>query len=153
MTRAKYKPKTVAVAADHAGFELKEIVKEFLIATGHEVIDCGTNRPERIDYPEVAVPAAQLVCGGAADAGVLVCGSGNGVAIAANKVFGVRAVNAHDVEEAATARRHNNINVVTLAGLKLSADQAKRIVTAFLETEFEGGRHARRIKQVKEVER
>jgi ribose 5-phosphate isomerase B len=149
----KYEQKTIAVAADHAGFDLKERVKEYLQELGHEVIDCGTNKPTRMDYPEVAIPAAQLVAGKEADAGVLFCGSGNGVAIAANKVYGVRAINAHDADEAAMARRHNKVNVISLSGDRLSISRAKPIVAAFLSTEFDGGRHARRIRKIKEVER
>jgi ribose 5-phosphate isomerase B len=105
-----------------------------------------------VDYPQYAAPAARLVADGEADKGVLVCGSGNGVAIVANKVPGIRAVNAHDRDEAEMARRHNDANVVTLSGARLSADAADAIVATFLSTDFDGGRHARRVDQITAIE-
>ena len=135
----------IAIASDHAGFELKEHVKAQLTASGHDVVDVGPQSDESTDYPRYARPAAQLVAEGDADRGVLVCGSGVGVAIVANKVPGVRAVNAHDAEEAALARAHNDVNVVTLSGRSIDGEGADAIVEAFLEGEFEGGRHARRV--------
>ena len=108
----------------------------------------GTNSPESVDYPSFAAQAARLVATGEADRAVLACGSGNGVMIVANKVHGIRAVNAHDPAEAEMARRHNDINVVTLAGTRLAPVEADAIVEAFLDTAFEGGRHARRIGQI-----
>ena len=142
----------IAMASDHAGFELKESVKSWLEAEGHEVEDVGTFSEESTDYPPFAASAARLVAGGSADRGVLVCGSGNGVAITANKVAGVRAVNAHDVSEAEMARRHNDANVVTLAGRRLDPEVAERIVERFLGTDFEGGRHERRVDEITEIE-
>jgi ribose 5-phosphate isomerase B len=135
----------IVVASDHAGFELKEHVKELLTADGHEVVDVGPETDESTDYPTYARPAARLVADGDAARGVLVCGSGVGVSIVANKVPGVRAVNAHDAEEAQLARQHNDANVVTLSGRRLQGDQADAIVRAFISGEFEGGRHARRV--------
>ncbi len=135
----------IAVASDHAGFELKQHVKELLTADGHEVVDLGPETDESTDYPRFARPAAQLVASGDAERGVLVCGSGVGVSIVANKVPGIRAVNAHDAEEAQLARAHNDANVVTLSGRRLAGDQADEIVRAFISGEFEGGRHARRV--------
>ncbi len=143
----------IALGSDHAGFHLKEHVKETLTAAGHEVIDVGTDSPESVDYPSFAEAAAEMVADGRAERGVLACGSGNGVAIVANKVHGIRAVNAHDVPEAEMARRHNDINVVTLSGARLNPDDADKIVGAFLATGFEGGRHARRTGQIAEFER
>ncbi len=140
----------IAIASDHAGFELKEHVKAQLNDAGHEVVDVGPVSDESTDYPRYARPAAQLVAGGEADRGVLVCGSGVGVSIVANKVAGVRAVNAHDPEEAQLARAHNDANVVTLSGRRLDAAQADAIVQAFLAAEFEGGRHARRVALIEE---
>ena len=140
----------IAVGSDHAGFHLKEHVKEPLAAAGHEVIDVGTDSPESVDYPGFAAHAARLVAAGTADRGVLACGSGNGVAIVANKVHGIRAVNAHDVAESEMARRHNDINVVTLSGARLRPEQADAIVAAFLATGFEGGRHARRVGEIEQ---
>ena len=140
------------MASDHAGFELKQAVKARLEAQGHQITDVGTHSAESTDYPPYAAKAAELVAGGDSQRGVLVCGSGNGVAIVANKLTGVRAVNAHDAEEAEMCRRHNDANVVTLSGQRLGEEQAAPIVEAFLGTEFEGGRHERRVNEITEVE-
>ena len=140
----------IAIASDHAGFELKEHVKARLQSAGHDVVDVGPANDESTDYPRYARPAARLVAEGDAERGVLVCGSGVGVAIVANKVPGVRAVNAHDAEEAQLSRAHNDANVVTLSGRRLDGEQADEIVRAFLEAEFEGGRHARRVALIEE---
>ncbi len=141
------------MGSDHAGFELKQAVKRKLEAEGHEVKDVGTDSAESTDYPPYAAKAAELVAGGEAERGVLVCGSGNGVAIVANKINGIRAVNAHDVDEAEMSRRHNNANVVTLSGQRLSPEEASPIVDKFLATDFDGGRHERRVGEIAEVER
>jgi ribose 5-phosphate isomerase B len=141
------------MGSDHAGFELKEAVKSQLEAEGHEVADVGTHSPESTDYPPFAAKAAELVASGEAEKGVIVCGSGVGVSIVANKVDGIRAVNAHDPDEAEMSRRHNDANVVTLSGARLAPDQAKPIVETFLSTDFDGGRHARRVGEIGEVER
>ena len=143
----------IAVGSDHAGFALKERVRATLAAAGHVVVDVGTHSSESVDYPGFAADAARLVAAGEADRAVLACGSGNGVAIVANKVAGIRAVNAHDAQEAEMARRHNDINVVTLSGAALAPDEANAIVAAFLDTAAEGGRHARRVGQIGDVER
>src|SRR3954454_22148889 len=142
----------IAMASDHAGFHLKEHVKGTLMAAGHDVVDVGTVSSDSVDYPGFAQEAAQLVAGGEVDVGVLACGSGVGVSIVANKVSGVRAVNAHDPSEAEMSRRHNNANVVTLSGARLGPHQADLIVATFLRTEFEGGRHARRVGQIAALE-
>ena len=143
----------IAVGSDHAGFELKQRVVPLLRDAGHEVVDVGTDSAESVDYPQFAEQAARLVAGGEAERGVLVCGSGVGVSIAANKVDGVRAVNAHDVEEAELSRRHNDANVLTLAGRRLEERTAAEIVERFLATDFEGGRHERRVAQIADIER
>jgi ribose 5-phosphate isomerase B len=142
----------IAVGSDHAGFHLKEHVKAALLAHGHEVVDVGTTSSGSVDYPRFAADAARLVADGDADRAVLACGSGVGVSIVANKVAGVRAVNAHDPSEAEMSRRHNDANVVTLSGARLAPGAADAIVRAFLRTEFEGGRHARRVGQIAEIE-
>jgi len=142
----------IALASDHAGFPLKDHLAASLAAAGHEVLDLGTDSAESVDYPQYAEPAARAVANGDAERGVLVCGSGNGVAIVANKVAGVRAVNAHDADEAEMARRHNDANVVTLSGARLAPDQADAIVETFLATGFDGGRHARRVDQIAALE-
>jgi ribose 5-phosphate isomerase B len=142
----------IAIGSDHAGFHLKEHVKAALADLGHDVVDVGTDSPGSVDYPGYAADAARLVAGGDVDRGVIACGSGVGVAIVANKVSGVRAVNAHDAAEAEMARRHNDANVVTLSGTRLGPRDADAIVVAFLRTEFEGGRHARRVGQITALE-
>jgi ribose 5-phosphate isomerase B len=142
----------IALASDHAGVTLKDHLVASLAAAGHDVIDVGTDSVESVDYPRYAAPAARMVADGDADRGVLVCGSGNGVAIVANKVPGIRAVNAHDADEAEMCRRHNDANVLTLSGTRLSADQADVIVHTFLTTDFDGGRHARRVDQIAAIE-
>lgn len=143
----------IAMGSDHAGFELKEAVKAQLEDAGHEVEDVGTNSSESTDYPPFAAKAAELVASGEAEKGVIVCGSGVGVSIVANKVDGIRAVNAHDAAEAEMSRRHNDANVVTLSGARLGPEDAKPIVETFLATDFDGGRHARRVGEIAEVER
>ena len=138
----------IAIGSDHAGFELKEAVAPLAAGGGHELVDVGTDSPESVDYPDSRPRAAQLVGDGEADRAVIVCGSGVGVSIVANKVDGVRAVNAHDAEEAEMSRRHNDANVLTLAGRRLGAERAGPIVETFLATDFEGGRHARRVDKI-----
>jgi ribose 5-phosphate isomerase B len=142
----------IALASDHAGFELKDHLVTALAAAGHDVVDLGTEGSASVDYPHYASAAARMVADGEADRGVLVCGSGNGVAIVANKVAGIRAVNAHDADEAEMARRHNDANVVTLSGARLDPDSADAIVATFLQTDFDGGRHARRVDQITAIE-
>jgi len=142
----------IAVGSDHAGFHLKQHVATTLQEAGYEVVDVGTSSPDSVDYPEYAQQAADLVASGKADRGVIACGSGVGVAIVANKVQGIRAVNAHDPQEAEMSRRHNDANIVTLSGARLAPDQADAIVHTFLGTEFEGGRHARRVGQIDTIE-
>ena len=143
----------IAVGSDHAGFELKQKVAPLLERLGHEIVDVGTDSDDSTDYPIYAAEAARLVSEGAADRAVLVCGSGVGVSIVANKVDGVRAVNAHSADEAEMSRRHNDANVLALAGRQLGEDDAEAIVERFLATDFEGGRHQRRVDQIAAVER
>jgi ribose 5-phosphate isomerase B len=143
----------IAVASDHAGYGLKEQVVPMLAGAGHHVVDLGTYSPESVDYPVYAARVARAVTDGRAERGVVICGSGVGVAIAANKVERVRAVNAHDPEEAEMSRRHNDANVLALAGRRLGAEQASPIVERFLDTAFEGGRHQRRVGLIAEIER
>lgn len=143
----------IAIGSDHAGYDLKRAVAPLLREGGHELVDVGTDSEESVDYPDYASRAAQMVADGAADRAVIVCGSGVGVSIVANKVAGIRAVNAHDADEAEMSRRHNDANVVTLAGRRLPADDAASIVERFLDTEFEGGRHERRVEKIAAIER
>ena len=143
----------IAVGSDHAGYELKRELAPTLEAGGHEVVDVGTDSEESSDYPIYAAAAARLVAEGYADRAVLVCGSGVGVSIVANKVDGVRAVNAHDPDEAEMSRRHNDANVLTLSGQRLSAADADPIIERFLGTDFDGGRHARRVSKIAAIVR
>lgn len=142
----------IHLGSDHAGFPLKESVKAHLLAEGHAVTDVGTHSEDSVDYPLIAERVATAVASGAADRGVLVCGTGLGMAIAANKVPGVRAVQVSDPSFAEMSRRHNDANVVTLAGRSISETAAARVVDTFLATDFEGGRHQRRIDQITAIE-
>jgi ribose 5-phosphate isomerase B len=142
----------VAVAFDHAGFPLRKVVVPMLEKEGHEVIDCGTDSEEAVDYPVYAARAAGLVSREEADRAVVACGTGAGVSIVANKFSGVRAVNARDRHEIEWGRRHNDANVLALGGRQLSEGRARRLVEAFLRTEFEGGRHQRRVDQIGAIE-
>jgi ribose 5-phosphate isomerase B len=143
----------IAAGFDHAGYPLKHAIVAALEAEGHEVIDCGTDSHESVDYPVHAARAATMVADAQADLAVLACGSGTGVSIVANKLPGVRAVNARDAEDAAMARRHNDANVLTLAGRRLGERDVRTILGAFLAAEFEGGRHQRRLDQITSIER
>ncbi|MDI6843762.1 MAG: ribose 5-phosphate isomerase B [Anaerosomatales bacterium] len=142
----------IFVGSDHAGFSLKEHVKSYLERAGHDVVDVGTHSEDSVDYPDYALKVARAVASGEADTGVLVCGTGLGMQVAANKVRGVRAVQIMDPELAVMARKHNNANVLTLAGRYTDPQTAERIVDAFLSTAFEGGRHERRVEKIAAVE-
>lgn len=140
------------IGSDHAGFELKEAVKAHLSESGHAVTDVGAFSEDSVDYPPIAALVGEAVAAREAEFGVLVCGTGLGMAIAANKVPGVRAVQVNDVAFAEMSRRHNNANVVTLAGRSIAPETAYAIVDAFLATEFEAGRHQRRVDQISDIE-
>jgi ribose 5-phosphate isomerase B len=143
----------IALGADHAGYETKERVKQILEARGHQILDMGTNSTESTDYPPYAFRVAESVRDGTADRGVLVCDSGNGIAIAANKVEGIRAAIAINRWQAEMARRHNDANVLVLASKLTPSETEAEIVEAWLDAPFDGGRHARRIGQISEYER
>jgi len=143
----------IAIGADHAGYALKERVRGYLEAQGHEVLDLGTGSADSTDYPAYAFRVAETVRDGGADAGVLVCDSGNGIAIAANKVEGIRAAIAVNPEHASLARRHNDANILVLGAKYLPPDLEKETVAAWLNATFEGGRHARRVGQITDYER
>ncbi len=142
----------IAIGADHAGFSLKQRIREYLERQGHQVADYGTASETSCDYPDFAAMAAGAVSSGACERGVLVCGSGVGMCIAANKVPGVRAALAVDVEEVRLARGHNDANVLTLGQRTTSAALAEKLVDAFLSTPFDGGRHLRRIEKIHAME-
>jgi ribose 5-phosphate isomerase B len=139
---------TLALGSDHAGFAYKQALADFLKQEGHTVHDFGTHSTDSVDYPDFAAAASRAVADGAADFGVLVCGSGIGVSITANKIAGIRAANCLTEEMAGLARQHNNANVVTVGERLVSLDAAKAIVHAFLATPFEGGRHAGRVDKI-----
>ena len=134
----------VAVGNDHRGVSVKMRVVGLLAELGHEVHDLGATGPAGVDYPDYAIPVSEEVSRGAADRGVLICATGHGMCIAANKVSGVRAVNCRDVVDAELSRRHNDSNIVCVAADLLGEDQIERLIRAWLATDFEGGRHTRR---------
>ena len=136
----------IAIGADHAGFDYKEAIAKWL--TANELKDFGTNSPASVDYPDFAHPVASAVESGEFDLGILICGSANGVAITANKHQGVRAAICWNEELASLARKHNNANIVCIPARFISIEEAEKIVQTFLETDFEGGRHANRVGKI-----
>ena len=138
----------IALGADHAGYELKQILSQWLSEQGHLVSDFGTHSTDSVDYPDIAAAVARAVRVGAAERGLLVCGSGVGMAIAANKVAGIRAAVAADVVTARLCREHNDTNVLALGARATGRAAAIAIVHAWLETAFAGGRHARRVEKL-----
>jgi ribose 5-phosphate isomerase B len=143
----------IALGADHAGYELKENLKSYLAEGGHAVDDCGTASTASCDYPDFAHAVAARVAGGSAERGILVCGTGIGMAIAANKTPGVRAANVTSETLAQLSREHNDANVLTLGARILDEEQARKIVDVWLATPFAGGRHQRRIDKIAELEK
>lgn len=138
----------IAIGSDHRGYEAKRRVVLLLQQLNHEVIDAGTNSRESVDYPDIAFQVASAVSEGRADRGILICGTGIGMCIAANKVKGVRAAPCHDYVTAEMSRRHNNANVLCLSADLLGEEQIDRMVRIWLETPFESGRHARRVDKI-----
>jgi ribose 5-phosphate isomerase B len=143
----------IAIGADHAGFVLKEHLRNKLQAAGHEVLDFGTNSEESCDYPDFALQVARQVAEERADRGILVCSTGIGMAMAANKVPGVRAASVERPEAAKLTREHNDANVLTLGAKFVDQDRAGEVVDWFLNTEFAGGRHARRVAKIARIDR
>lgn len=142
----------IAVGADHAGFKQKQYLLEELRRQGYEVIDMGTYSEEPVDYPDEAREVSQAVHNGQAERGILVCGTGLGMSIAANKVPGIRAVVVHDEYTAIVSRSHNDANVLCLGGRVLDPDHALRLAELWLKTKYEGGRHQKRIDKITEIE-
>ena len=138
----------VALGADHRGFALKEELKRWLAARGHEIVDFGPASADRVDYPDYAFKVADAVVRHQADRGILICSTGIGMSIAANKVRGVRAALADSVRLARLSREHNDANVLCLGADFVSAAEARRIVSVWLRTEFTGGRHSRRVRKL-----
>ncbi len=143
----------IALGGDHAGVILKAEVARLLLELGHEVRDLGTNTVEPVDYPDFCIPVAELVSRGEVERGIIFGGTGNGEAIAANKVLGIRCAVCHDVTTARLARSHNDANIVSLGARIVGLEVAKEIVRAWLTTPFEGGRHVPRIEKIARYER
>jgi RpiB/LacA/LacB family sugar-phosphate isomerase len=142
----------IVIASDHAGFELKENIKALLQKLQYEVLDIGTNSEFSVDYPDFAFAAAQKVASGEVKYGILICGTGVGMSIAANKVKGVRAALGVDTIETALARAHNDANILTLGARFTTPLVAQELVKVFLATPFEGGRHEQRVKKLNNYE-
>lgn len=140
--------KKVAFASDHAGYELKEYLIKYMAEKGYEPVDFGTHSEESCDYPDYAHPAASAVETGECDFGIAMCGSGNGISITLNKHQGVRAALCWQPELADLAKRHNNANILVLPARFIAKEEALNIVNAYLDAEFEGGRHERRIEKI-----
>ena len=138
----------IAIASDHAGYQYKEAIKAFLAEHGHEPIDFGTNSDEAADYPLFIRPAAEAVASGECERGIVLGGSGNGEAMVANRVPGVRCALCWNHESAEMGRRHNNANVISIGQRMVTLETALEIVATWLDTPFDGGRHARRIAQI-----
>ena len=143
----------IVLAADHGGFELKEFIKEYLLVKNYEVVDEGTHEEVSVVYPEYAEKAAAKVLSKEADLGIIFCGTGIGISIAANKVNGIRAALCHDIFTAKMSRMHNNANILALGGRLLGKGIAIEIVETFLKTEYEGGRHQNRLDKITDIEK
>jgi RpiB/LacA/LacB family sugar-phosphate isomerase len=143
----------ISMGADHAGYLLKDRIRQYVTECGHEVIDEGTHSSDSVDYPDFALKVAQRVAAGEAERGILVCGSGIGMAITANKVAGIRAANIGSEYEAQMSREHNNLNVITLGARILEESAARQIVQIWLETPFSGGRHSGRLGKIHDFEK
>lgn len=142
----------IAVASDHAGWQLKDAIAQLLRNQGETVEDCGTSNGESVDYPDYGLKAAEAVSLGRVDRGILVCGTGIGMSIVANKFPGVRAALCHDLFTARMSRLHNDANILVMAGREIGAELAADMVREWLATEFEGGRHQKRLDKIAEIE-
>ena len=143
----------IAIGADHAGFEVKEKIKKQLAEMNLEVEDLGTHSLDSVDYPDYGAAVGRTVASGKADEGIIVCGSGIGIAIAANKIHGVRAAQAWNEETAHLARRHNDANILSIGARVIPEEEISKIVQAWFDAKFEGGRHAGRIAKITELEK
>jgi len=142
----------IIIGTDHAGYQLKEALKPFLAEMGLAVSDAGTDSERAVDYPDIAVKVAEAVSVGVFPRGILICGTGVGMSMVANRFPGVRAALCRDEEEARISRMHNDANILVLAGRKTDAETAMKIVRTWLTTPFEGGRHQRRLDKIGETE-
>ena len=142
----------IAIGADHGGFELKGAIIDHLRDLGHDVEDFGTNSPELVDYPDYARPVGRRVAAGEFECGILICGTGIGIGIAANKVAGIRAATCTETYSARMSRLHNDANILCLGGRVVGVGLALDIVDVWLATDFEGGRHSRRVGKIHQIE-
>ena len=140
--------KTIAIGADHAGYNYKKLIKQRLEKAGYTLLDMGTNSMESVDYPDFVHPVADAIENDQAELGIIICGSGNGVAMTANKHQGIRAAICWNEQLAELARQHNNANVLAIPARFISEETALNITELFLKTDFEGGRHARRVGKI-----
>tara|TARA_A100001037_G_C14935245_1_gene537951 strand:+ start:171 stop:608 length:438 start_codon:yes stop_codon:yes gene_type:complete len=142
---------TIAAGCDHGGFSLKTLLIEHLTESGHDVLDLGTYTNERVDYPDFAETVAKSVASGEASFGLLVCGSGIGVCMVANKIAGIRAATIHDVTSAHLSREHNDANIICLGERLIGPEVAKEALDIFLESEFQEGRHLQRVEKINKI--
>ncbi|HIQ61270.1 MAG TPA: ribose 5-phosphate isomerase B [Candidatus Enterenecus faecium] len=142
----------ISMGSDHGAFAMKEHLKQYLTEQGHQVVDCGTYSTDSCDYADFAKAAAQLVASGDCDRGIVMCTTGVGISIAANKVRGIRCALCSEPYSAEMTRRHNDANMLAMGGALIGPNMADRIVDVFLGTEFEGGRHARRVGKIMAIE-
>jgi RpiB/LacA/LacB family sugar-phosphate isomerase len=143
----------IAIGADHGGYELKKDIKKFLKAENHIVKDFGTNSPKRCDYVPIGYKVARAVAKGESKRGILICKTGLGMCMVANKIPGIRAALLRDVKSARTSRQHNDANIAVFSGNSIDRNKAKKIIKVWLSAEFIGGRHARRVGQIREIEK
>lgn len=143
----------VAIGSDHNGFNLKELIKEHITSKGIEVVDCGVNDTKPVDYPDIALSVSNKVAAGDFDRAILICGTGIGMAIVANKVPGVRAAQCSDIYSAERARKSNDAQVMTLGAQVTGTELAKKLVDAWLESEFEGGRSLSKVEKIKQIDK
>jgi len=142
---------TIVIGSDHGGFEMKEFIKSKLINSGYTVVDFGTNNEQSVDYPDIIHPLAKSINDGKYSIGIIMCGSGNGAQITANKYPNVRAGLCWNAEQAKLTKLHNNANIISLPGRFVSLNEGWEIVQAYLSTNFEGGRHAQRVNKISQI--
>lgn len=142
----------IAIASDHGGYELKGVITDYLTKKGHEAVDLGTYSTDSVDYSDYAEKCAEKVLSKEVDFGIVVCGTGIGISIAANKIKGIRCALCYSPETAALAKQHNNANIISLGGRTTSDETALKIVDAYMGAEFEGGRHQRRVDKIMALE-
>lgn len=143
----------IAIGCDHAGVNEKNQLIDFLVKNGYEVENFGTDTADSVDYPDIALPVANAVKDGKVDRGILICGTGVGIGICANKVNGIRCALCGDEAVAKLCRQHNNANMISMGARVIDVEKMKKIVTAFLTTEFEGGRHQKRVDKITNIEK